>query len=184
MKKQKLQSNLDFYLMSVEFCIRDWLRPPSKILQNVGVRSGMTVFDFGCGPGGFSIAAAKIVGPKGRVYAVDIHPLALRSVRSAAKKRGLDNIRPVFGDNLAEIGEGNVDIVLLYDVLHDLPEPGHILTELHRLLKPAGLLSVSDHHLKEAALLSMIIGDGLYRFVGRGQFAFQFAKAEASESAS
>lgn len=57
------QSNFSFRLMSAEFRIRDWLHPPIKILQEAGVHRGMTVLDFGCGPGGFSLAAAQLVGP-------------------------------------------------------------------------------------------------------------------------
>jgi len=53
------QSNLGFRLMSLMFCVRDWLRPPTRILQKAGVRPGMAVLDFGCGPGGFSLAAAS-----------------------------------------------------------------------------------------------------------------------------
>jgi hypothetical protein len=49
------QSNLAFRLMSLEFHLRDWFRPPIKILQAEGVQSGMTVLDFGCGQGSFPI---------------------------------------------------------------------------------------------------------------------------------
>jgi len=62
------QSNLGFRLMSLMFCVRDWLRPPTRILQESGVRPGMAVLDFGCGRGGFSLAAASLVGPEGHVY--------------------------------------------------------------------------------------------------------------------
>jgi precorrin-6B methylase 2 len=100
MKKYHRQSNLAFHLMSMEFHLRDWLRPPIKILQEASVHSGMTVLDFGCGPGGFSLAAARLVGPEGRVYAMDIHPLAVKSVQRAADKQGFNNIQTVFGGSL------------------------------------------------------------------------------------
>lgn len=184
MKKQHHQSDLNFNLMSIEFRLRDWLRPPAKILQEAGVQPGMTVLDFGCGPGGFSLAAARLVGPEGLVYAVDIHPLAIESVRKAADKEGFTNTRTVFGDNMADIPAGQVDIALLYDVLHDLTEPSLTLSDLHRTLKPNGVLSVSDHHLKEAPLLSMITGGGFFRFIGSTRWTFQFAKAGTGGTAS
>lgn len=178
------QSNFAFRLMSLEFHLRDWLRPPIKILQEAGVQSGMTVLDFGCGPGGFSLSAARLAGPEGLVYAVDIHPLAVKSVQRAADKQGFKNIRTVFGGDLADVPDGSVDTALLYDVLHDLPEPGLILMELRRVLKPNGVLSIRDHHMKEAPLLSMITSGGLFLFAGRNRWTFRFVKAGTSGMAS
>ena len=48
-------------------CLRDLFRTPRWVLIEAGVRAGMTVLDFGCGPGGFSLAAAKLVGPFDRL---------------------------------------------------------------------------------------------------------------------
>ena len=80
-----MQSDFSFRVMSLEFRLRDFFRPPERILREAGIRNGMTVLDFGCGPGGFSLAAAKLVGPDGRVYAVDNHPLA-RDNRSESRR--------------------------------------------------------------------------------------------------
>jgi len=68
---QPMQSDFSFRVMSLKFRLRDFFRPPERILREAGIRNGMTVLDFGCGPGGFSLAAAKLVGPGGRVYAAD-----------------------------------------------------------------------------------------------------------------
>lgn len=179
----RLQSNMGFCLMSLAFWLRDMVRPPAKILAEAKLRPGMTVLDFGCGPGGFSLAAARSVGPEGRVYAVDIHPLAVRSVQRAAAKQGLDNVRTIRGNNVAELGAHSIDIILLYDVLHDLPDPKLILEELHRVLKPEGLLSVSDHHLGDEAILSAISADGQFRFAGRGCWTHRFKPRKTSEVA-
>jgi len=182
MKPPRRQSNLDFRLMSLEFRLRDWLRPPARILQETGVQAGMTVLDFGCGPGGFTLAAARLVGPEGRVIAVDIHPLAGESVQRAASREGLGNIQVVLGDTAA-VPDRSVDVALLYDVLHGLSEPFPVLREMHRVLKPTGVLSVSDHHLKEAALTAVVTTRGLYRPVQRSRRAFQFEKTDRNGAA-
>jgi len=98
-----LLSHLAFHLMSMEFRLRDSLRPPIKILKEAGMHSGMTVLDFGCGPGGFSVAAARLVGRKGRVYALDIHPLAIRWIQCRAAREHLDNIQTIFGTSMTEV---------------------------------------------------------------------------------
>jgi len=180
MKLDHYPDDLDFRLMSLWFRLRDWLRPPIRILQDVGVQYGMTVLDFGCGPGGFSLAAARLTGPEGLVYAVDMHPLAIKSVQRAADKGGFKNIRTVAGEGLADMQEGSVDIALLYDVLHDLTEPHLILLKIHRLLKPNALLSISDHHMKEALVVSVITSGGLFLFSGSNRGTFRFVKTGAS----
>ena len=165
---------LAYGLMALEFRARDRRRPPIALLREAGVGPGMTVLDFGCGPGGFSVAAARLVGPGGLVLAVDIEPLARRSVEKAAQKEGLTNLRPLDGSETAKLQDRSVDMALLYDVLHDLEEPGPVLTELHRLLKPGGILSVSDHHLEEASLVSRIATSGLFRTGGRTRWNYRF----------
>ena len=122
------QSNFAFRLMSMEFRLRDRLRPPIKTLQEAGVLPGMTVLDFGCGPGSFSLAAARLVGTEGLVYALDIHPLALKMVRHAALRNGLRNLHPIRGTNLEDLPDGSINFVLAYDVFHDIAEPTSVLT--------------------------------------------------------
>ncbi len=183
MKKSNHQSNFDFRLMATEFRLRDWFRPPVKILQEAGLLPGMTVLDFGCGPGSFSLAAARLVGAQGRVYALDIHPLALSMVFRAAAKNGLWNIIPIHATNGDRLINENIDFVLVYDVLHDIQETSSVLTEIHRVLKSNGILAVSDHHLKEAPLLSIVTGGGLFRLAKCNRWTYQFTSSGKSEGA-
>ena len=165
--------------------LRDRFRPPAKVLAYAGVEPGMTVLDFGCGPGGFSLAAAQVVGLEGLVYALDVQPRALESVRRRATRRGIGNLRTISGDRIAEVPAESVDLVLLYDVLH-IPAapatPRAILQSVHRVLKPGGALSVTDHHLQEAPLLSTVAGGGLFRSAGCNRGIFRFEKAPAGEA--
>ena len=183
MAKTHLQNNLSFRLMSLEYRLRDRVRPPLQVLQEIGVKPGMAVLDFGCGPGGFSLAAARLIGSAGQVYAADIHPLAIKSVQRAARRDNITNVQAILGSNVAELSRGSIDIILLYDVLHHIPEPGLMLTKFHQLLKPKRVLSVRDHRLSEALLLASVTGGGLFRLVGRNRWAFQFERTETNESA-
>jgi len=183
MAHSRVQSNLDFRLMAIEFLLRDWLRPPINVLREAGMLPGMTVLDFGCGPGGFSLAAARLVEARGRVYALDIHPLAIRMVKRDAEKQGLRNIHPIHGTSAEVIPDESVNFVLLYDVLHDLPDTDSVLREIHRVLTPDGILSASDHHLQAAGLQRVITETGLFLPTGRTQRTHQFARAGAREGA-
>jgi ubiquinone/menaquinone biosynthesis C-methylase UbiE len=173
-----MQSNLSFRLMSIEFRLRDWFDPPVKILLNAGVAPEMTVLDFGCGPGGFSLAAAHLVGSGGRVYAVDIHPLALRRIEKAVDRLGLVNLHAVQGDHLRDLKAGSIDLVLFYDILHDLPDPGGILRKMHRLLKSSGNASVKDHRLSADQIKEYMTKEGLYRPGERGKKTWPFERME------
>ncbi len=76
----------------ISFFLDNWIRrliqPPGKIVGPY-IQEGNTVIDMGCGPGYFTIDMAKIVGPEGRVIAVDIQAKMLERVRKKAQKHGL-----------------------------------------------------------------------------------------------
>ena len=74
---EKPMSDISFYFMSFFFKFRDFFSSPIKILEKIGIRSGWNVLDYGAGPGSYSIPAAQLVGPTGKVYAADIHTLAI-----------------------------------------------------------------------------------------------------------
>ena len=161
-KPHRPRGRLSFALMSLLFHVRDLLWPPSVVLRQVGVLSGQTVLDFGCGPGGYSIAAARLVGPAGRVYALDVNPLAAKAVQRAAQKNHLANVVPVVGDSPASLQDHGVDIAILHDVLHELADPAKVALGFHRVLKKDGTLWIGDHHMKKAAIVSAISAGGLF----------------------
>jgi ubiquinone/menaquinone biosynthesis C-methylase UbiE len=75
---------------------RSWYNP-EDILKAVELEEGMTFVDVGCGDGYFTFLAAKIVGEKGKVYAVDRDQLAIEKVQKKAKEEGYNNITAVAG---------------------------------------------------------------------------------------
>ena len=179
--KLHIHKNLDFHLMSFKFRLRDMLCPPIRILQESGVRLGMTVLDFGCGPGSFSLAAARLVGPQGRVYALDINPLALRIVYRAATRKDLRNVHPIHGRNIDDLMNESIDFVIVYDVLHDIPEPVSVLAEIHRVLKTNGVLSICDRHLQGASLMSTVPASGFFQLAGCKRWTCQFWRIGTDE---
>lgn len=69
----------------------------AEIIRHLGLEAGMTVLDFGCGPGRLTIPLAKQVGPAGQVTAFDIQEGMLQRVQAKAQTEGLTNIRYVQG---------------------------------------------------------------------------------------
>jgi len=173
----KPMNNLMFRLMAAFFWFRYRSALPQEAIAEARIQPGDTVLDFGCGPGGFSVAAARIAGKKGRVYALDILPLAATYVARYAKKAGVANLRTITSGHETGLADKSVDVVLLYDILHHLKEPGPILAELSRVMKKDGSLSVTDHHLKGDNIVSRITGSGLFRLAGKGKRTHTFTKA-------
>jgi ubiquinone/menaquinone biosynthesis C-methylase UbiE len=172
----KPASDFHFKVMAFIFKLRDFFSPRKNILKEAGIRPGFRVLDYGCGPGSYTTAAAELVGGSGKVYALDIHPLAIRMVRDIASKNKLTNVETILSDCKTGLPDNSVDVVLLYDTFHDLSDPNGVLQELHRVLKPDGLLSFSDHHMKQQEIISRVTGTGLFKLSGKGKRTYSFLK--------
>ncbi len=170
-------SNFHFRFMSLGYKFRDYFKPREDVLREVGIGPGSRILDYGCGPGSYTIIAAELVGPAGKVYALDIHPLALQTVRDVASKRGLANIETIQSDCASGLETGSIDVVLLFDIFHGLGDPNEVLGELHRVLRSEGILSVSDHHMKGHEIISRVTKTGLFRLSRKGKITLSFLKA-------
>lgn len=173
----KAQSNLDFRLMSLMFKARDMVAPRKPILEEVGIQPGFRVLDYGCGPGSYITPLVRLVGDSGRVYALDINPLAVTTVQRMASKGQLTNVETILSGCKTDLPDRSVDVVILYDTLHGLEEPGAVLAELHRVLKSAGILSVHVHHLSDEELARRVTRGGLFRLSRKGRRTTTFSKA-------
>lgn len=117
-------------------------RDPYKVLKAAGLRPGQKVLEVGCGPGFFTIPAARIVGEKGSVCALDISPLAIERVQQKIKREGVTNVKTILAD-AAHTGlpDESLDLVLVFGFAHHAGDHESIRAELHRVLKPGGILS-------------------------------------------
>lgn len=173
----KPMSALSFKGMSVLLKVRDTLIPRKKVLDEVGIEPGTLVLDYGCGPGSYILPLRDLVGVSGKIYALDIHPLAVRKVRELAASKGLANVETILSDRATGLADASVDVVLLYDIFHMLGDPDGVLKELHRVLAPDGFLSFSDHHMKEEKIMSAVTSGGLFKLNERGKKTYTFAKS-------
>ena len=167
---------LSFGMMAGLFAIRDLLWPPSEKLRQGPVEEGSQVLDYGSGPGGYSVAAARMVGEGGTVYAADVSEMAIASVRKRVLKAGLSNIKTILTDCRTGLTDESIDIVLLFDTYHDLKDPGAAMKELHRVLKPSGILLISDHHMKHDQIVREIEKAGLFELTTEISGIYRYAR--------
>lgn len=173
---KRIFSDFRFRIMTWMLRRRDRPEFLEPVLAEAGISRGMTVLDFGCGPGSFSVAAARIVGPIGNVYALDIHPLAILNVRARIEKSALDNVTAILSDCDTGLADESINVALLYDVFHTLKKKERVLAEVYRVLKADGILSFSDHHLKEDMIIASVTAGGKFKLVRRGAKTYLFTK--------
>jgi ubiquinone/menaquinone biosynthesis C-methylase UbiE len=113
-------TDLHFKLMALSYKFRDLFSPRKNILIEAGIKSGFHVLDYGCGPGSYIMPLAELVGTTGKIYALDIHPLAIQMVRGLARKHNFTNVETILSDCDTGLSDTTIDAVLLYDTLHNL----------------------------------------------------------------
>ena len=135
-----------------------WLERPerereegvSKLMKSLEVKEGQSVADFGAGSGHHTVKLAKLVGPKGKVYAVDIQKEMIELMRQRAKKEKLDNIELVLSEEKdPKLPAAGIDMILMVDVYHELTYPYEVTVELVKALKPGGRLIFVEFRLED-----------------------------------
>jgi ubiquinone/menaquinone biosynthesis C-methylase UbiE len=138
---------------SLDNSIRRWLQNPQKILSPY-VAEGMTVLDAGCGPGFFTLDMARMVGKSGRVIASDFQEGMLQKVKEKIKGTELQEriILHKCEENKMGVSE-LVDFVLLFYMVHEVPDKENFFRELWTILKPHGQVLVVEPpvHVSESA---------------------------------
>lgn len=131
-----------------------WLKDLAvSFLKRVGIQPKQKILDFGCGPGFYTIPVARIVGKKGRVFALDKSAKVLRELEQRAEEENLSNIEILLtsGELVIPLDDASVDVCLLYDVIHSHYFTHQLrvtlLREIQRVLKSGGLLSFYPSHM-------------------------------------
>lgn len=121
---------------------------PAAVLAAVPLRPDMVVADFGAGNGHYAVAAAKLIGKKGQVWALDIMEDALSQTATLAKLEGLHNVSTrqcdleKFGS--CPVPEMSCDVVIMSGLLHQVENKEAVLREAYRVLKTGGLLLIAE----------------------------------------
>jgi ubiquinone/menaquinone biosynthesis C-methylase UbiE len=156
-----------FQMMSATFTLKDWLFPGvDKRVEGFGIQEGMTVVDYGCGPGRYTIRFAKRVGERRKVYAVDVQELAIETVKRKMTSLGLKNIIPVVAKGYATgIPDHIADMVFALDMFFGVREPSALLAEIHRIVRPTGVLILDDGHQSRQKTLEKLNKSGKWEIV-------------------
>ncbi|MBN1533222.1 MAG: class I SAM-dependent methyltransferase [Spirochaetes bacterium] len=155
---------------------------PARVVGNLQLKPGDTVADIGAGGGYFSLLMARMVGPSGRIYAVDIDRRMLEHIDALAKKEGMENIITAEAtESSVGIPDRCADMIFMRNVFHHLREDPGYFARLKRYLKPGGRIAIIDyckagllqrlsgHVVSEAEIVSLMKSAG-YRVSERFDF--------------
>jgi SAM-dependent methyltransferase len=152
------------------------VRNPYRLLKAAGLEEGRKVLEVGCGPGHFTIPAARIVGDEGHVYAVDIHPRAVERVEEKLEKEALKNITAVcINASNTGLPDGSVDLAFLFGIRYIAGGLENVISELHRVLKPGGIISYEKTKGSEADLIEEVERGG-FIYTGKRGRIYLFTK--------
>ncbi len=155
--------NVAFRIMTLIFKIRIFFKPTDKYLEEFGIQKGSIVIDYGCGPGMHIKRASELVGDQGLVYAVDIHELAIKSVKKFVAKHKLNNVKTCQTDgNKVEILDNTANLIYALDMFHMVKDYKSFLFELNRIGKPDCILILEDGHQARKKTIEKVIKSGYW----------------------
>ena len=121
------------------------LQPPDKVMDAIGVKSGMSVAEIGAGQGRYVVQLAVRVGETGKVYAEDIDASALRHLSQRCEKWGLQNVQTILGEiDHPQLPPGELDLIFIISSYHHFDDPIALLRNARASLKPHGILSIGE----------------------------------------
>lgn len=136
---------------------------PERELNKLDIAGGQRILDYGCGIGSFTFPVAKLVGKRGKVYALDKQSSVIKGVEEKAQKGGFSNINTILFGGDTGLPDESVDVILLYGVLPEIKDKESVLGELYRVLKPDGYLSTRFcFRMKKDEVLQIMQVAGLF----------------------
>lgn len=129
---------------------------PQKVMENIQILPGTKLADFGVGNGDFAIAASKMVGKNGIIYAIDIKKEALEVLKGRAMLFGIHNLDFIRMDlenpTSTTLKEQSVDYVIIASALFQIASKENVVREAFRILKPEGKV-IFIEWLKEKTII-------------------------------
>ena len=121
----------------------------NRVMDILKITEGKNVADIGAGSGWFTTRAAKRVGEKGKVFAVEINQEYIDYINNRAKKENFTNIQTVLGtEDNPKLTDNSVDAVLILKTYHEIGQPVKVLQNIRKSLRKDARLGIIDKNGK------------------------------------
>lgn len=118
-----------------------------RVMDILKISEGKTVADIGAGSGWFTVRAAKRIGNKGKVFAVEISEDAIKHINERKTKENLPNIETVLGaEDDPKLLANSVDSALILKTYHEISQPVKVMKNLLPALKQNALVGIIDRN--------------------------------------
>ena len=121
---------------------------PQNVLSQIHIDPGMTVADFGCGSGHYTLLLAEQVGPSGSIFAFDIQKELLARLKNVSIQQNFENIHFNWADldepNSTSLKESSLDRVFMTNILFQAEDKKALIREAKRVLKTTGKVILVD----------------------------------------
>ena len=125
---------------------RAWRQRALDAWRSAGIGPGQTVLDVGCGPGHAALDIAELVGPSGRVVAIDKSERFLRALHAMCRERGIENITAYSADlDAGEFPDGIADCAWCRWVLAFVKNPRATLARMAAAVAPEGVMVLHEY---------------------------------------
>ena len=142
--------DLEDYLRKLESGERASWQKPDQVVAALGLRQGDTVCEVGAGPGYFSLRLAAAVGPRGHVFAAEVHPRMLEVLRQRLAAARVANLTPVLAlEDDPLVPQASCDLALMVNTFHHFSDGAAYLRRLARTLRPGGRVVNIDFFERE-----------------------------------
>jgi ubiquinone/menaquinone biosynthesis C-methylase UbiE len=148
---------------------------PQNVVAQMGLKNGQAVADLGSGSGFYAIAAAKMVGNTGTVYALDVQQSKLTATFSAASQQGFKNVKIIPADldkPVSDLPDASCDAVIMASIIHEVKSREMLFKNAHRILKTGGLVLAVEWKAEHA-----IIGPPVEKRIPESELEHELAKA-------
>lgn len=120
-----------------------------EVIESTGLKNGDVFLDAGCGDGYISLKASTVVGESGKVYALDVYPESIETVRNEIENKEIKNVVAVLADMTINIplDKDSIDTVLMANVLHGFVESEEVdvvMNNILKIVKPGGTFAVVE----------------------------------------
>ena len=138
---------------------RETWEKTSRIMAALEIQPGQSIADIGCGPGYYTFKFSRLVGPEGKVFALDINDLHISYLSNFIAQAHLGNVQTVLSDVEDAIITNSVDMAFLCSLYHVIyttstePAKDSLIESIKRMLKPDGRLAIVDNGLVDDATL-------------------------------
>lgn len=124
---------------------RDKWQKPDELIKLLNLKIGDQAADIGCHEGYMTFKLSKVVGPEGKVYAVDVEESKVKKVESLAAESKIKNITPIKGDyDNPKLPLNTLNAVIILDTYHEMDDHDEVLQHVFKALKPGGRLLLCE----------------------------------------